>query len=280
MNIAARGGQPQWRRVTHTLPGRSYARRMPPAGEFPTRDVDASKELGHKGDSDRPRRGERDWGGPSTSLILVRHGQVESDVEGTPMPLHNGHGNPSLSAIGRHQAELVAPRLAALGPDAIYASCLHRAAQSAEPLAALTGISPVADPDLREVFLGEWEAGVYRRKLAEGHPLVTEIFHQQRWDLIPGAERHEDFSERVERLVRRITSAHEGETVVLFTHAGFVAEILARATGSQRFAFIGSDNASVSELLVAQGRRVLRRFNDISHLELGSQASRRIPSQI
>ena len=35
----------------------------------------------------------------------------------------------------------------------------------------------------------------------------------------------------------------------------------------KRFAFVGADNASISELVVHDGRQVLRRFNDTAHLD-------------
>jgi glucosyl-3-phosphoglycerate phosphatase len=62
-----------------------------------------------------------------------------------------------LNEIGQQQAAAAARYLAALEPDAIYASDLTRATQTAAELAQLTGLSVKLDADLRERFGGAWE---------------------------------------------------------------------------------------------------------------------------
>ena len=44
------------------------------------------------------------------------------------------------------------------------------------------------------------------------------------------------------------------------------ARLLAQATDSAPFAFLGADNASISKLVVTEERWVLRGYNDIAHL--------------
>src|SRR3546814_20869591 len=58
--------------------------------------------------------------------------------------------------------------------DAIYVSTLRRTAETAAALAAALGVTPVVDPDLREVHLGEWEGGLFRQKIAEGDPIAVD----------------------------------------------------------------------------------------------------------
>jgi hypothetical protein len=41
---------------------------------------------------------------------------------------------------------------------------------------------------------------------------------------------------------------------------------LHRVTSSRRFAFSGSDNASISEVVALPDRIILRRYNDVAHL--------------
>src|SRR6476620_9810683 len=98
----------------------------------------------------------------STELLLVRHGESEPAVEGQPFELLNGQGDPALSPEGAAEAELVGERLESEHIDAIYVSTLRRTAETAAPLARRIGITPVPDDDLREVFLGEWEGGIFR----------------------------------------------------------------------------------------------------------------------
>ena len=64
----------------------------------------------------------------STDILLIRHGQSEPYVPGTPFPLVEGHADPALTPAGQEQAALLAERLATTGIDAIYVSTLRRTA--------------------------------------------------------------------------------------------------------------------------------------------------------
>jgi probable phosphoglycerate mutase len=203
----------------------------------------------------------------ATEILLVRHGESEAAVAGQTFDLLDGQGDPALSPEGAAEAELVCARLASEQVDAIYVTTLRRTAETAAPLAKRLGITPVAEGDLREVFLGEWEGGGFRAHVADRHPTAVRMFVEQRWDVIPGAESTESFSARVRTALERIASAHRDQRVVVFAHGGTIGEILAQATGSKPFAFLGADNASISHIVVTEDRWVLRRFNDTSHLQ-------------
>jgi probable phosphoglycerate mutase len=203
----------------------------------------------------------------ATEIVLVRHGQSEAVTEGEELPLVDGHGDPALSAEGQRQAELVGERLSTERVDAIYVSTLRRTTETAAPLAARLGLSPVVDPDLREVFLGEWEGGLFRQKVADRDPIALRMFAEQRWDVIPGAESSEALGARLRAAIERIVAAHADQRVVVVSHGGAIGEILRQATNSDPWAFVGADNASISHLVVNGDGWRLRRFNDCSHLE-------------
>ncbi|MQY04759.1 hypothetical protein ACRB68_28210 [Actinomadura sp. RB68] len=61
-------------------------------------------------------------------------------------------------------------RLAGERVDAVYVTPLRRTHQSAAPLALALGVEPVVEDGLREVHLGEWEGGAFRRMVAENAP--------------------------------------------------------------------------------------------------------------
>lgn len=185
---------------------------------------------------------------------------------GDPFPLVDGHGDPELAPDGLAQAQRVADRLAGERIDAVYVTTLRRTAQTAAPLAAALGLTPRVAPDLREVHLGEWEGGLFRKRVAEGHPLAVRMRAEERWDVIPGAESTETLSARVRGAVRRIAADHPDQRVAVFTHGGVIGQILADATGSRPFAFVGCDNGALSEIVVTDGRWLVRRYNDINHL--------------
>ncbi len=203
----------------------------------------------------------------ATDILLVRHGESEPADPDVPFPLVDGRGDPALSPLGLEQAARIADRLAADHIDAIYVTNLRRTAETAAPLAARLGIVPGVEPDLAEVYLGEWEGGVYRQRISEGDPRGPLVLEQERWDVIPGAESNESVANRVGSAIERLALRHPDERIVCFAHGGTIGAALALATGSRPFAFIGSDNGAVSAVVVAGKRWVLRGFNDRSHLE-------------
>lgn len=206
----------------------------------------------------------------STELFLVRHGESEPAVPGQAFALVDGHGDPALAPDGRDQAERVGERLADQQIDAIYVTNLRRTAETAQPLAERLGLTPVVEPELREVHLGEWEGGLFRQRMAEGHPVAQRMVAEERWDIIPGAESQEAFASRVRGAITRIVVAHPDQRVAVFSHGGVIGELLSQAAGGGRaFAFIGCDNGSISHLVAVGQRWVVRRFNDTAHLQAG-----------
>lgn len=202
----------------------------------------------------------------STELYLVRHGASADAVEGEDFELIEGQGDPPLSAIGREQAELVSERLARQTFDAVYVTTLRRTAETAAPFIRLTGLAPRVEPDLREVFLGEWEGGLFRQKVVDADPVAVRMLAEERWDVVPGAESTEAFSARIRGAIERIATSHPDARVVAFSHGAAIGEALAQATGSRPFAFLMSDNTAISRLVLTPERWILRGFNDTAHL--------------
>jgi probable phosphoglycerate mutase len=200
-------------------------------------------------------------------LYLVRHGASADAVEGEEFELLEGQGDPPLSDIGREQAELVADRLVRHSFAALYVTTLRRTAETAAPLVRLTGLTPLVEPDLREVFLGEWEGGQFRQKVADADPVAVRMMTEERWDVVPGGESPVAFATRVRNAVERIAAAHPDSRVVAFSHGAAIAQVLAQATGSRPFAFLMSDNTAIARLVLTPERWVLRGFNDTAHLQ-------------
>ncbi|SFB52478.1 probable phosphoglycerate mutase [Amycolatopsis marina] len=228
---------------------------MPAASESPS----PSAEVEYRQSRFRPPAG-------ATEFLLVRHGESAPARASAPFPLVEGQGDPDLAPQGRQQAERVGARLAAEHVDALYVTTLRRTVQTAEPLARRLGLVPQVEANLREVHLGEWEGGLFRKHVAENHPIARRVRAEQRWDLIPGAEEANAFAERVRAGVQHLADTHPGQRLAVFTHGGVIGQVLALATGSQPFAFVGADNGSVSEVVVADGVWIVRRFNDTAHL--------------
>lgn len=207
----------------------------------------------------------------ATSILLVRHGESVPARPDVPFPLVGGHGDPELDPRGIEQAERVGARLRnpRFGEKlaAIYVTNLRRTAQTAAPLAAALSMEPRVEADLREVFLGEWEGGLYRIRILEGGPVARRLMQEGRWDVIPGAEPDETFVGRIRAAIARIAAAHPDEMVAVFTHGGVIGRVMAEATGASALSFAGAANASVSEIIVMSDRWAVRSYNDTAHLE-------------
>ena len=84
---------------------------------------------------------------PNTELILVRHGETEWNSEHRVQ----GYTDIPLSGRGREQAARLGLRLAREPIRALYASDLSRAVQTAEPAAALLGLTVANKPSVTPV---------------------------------------------------------------------------------------------------------------------------------
>jgi 2,3-bisphosphoglycerate-dependent phosphoglycerate mutase len=67
--------------------------------------------------------------------------------------------------------------------------------------------------------------------------------------------------------VRRLAAAHPDQRLAVVAHGGVIGQALALAAASRPFAFLGADNASISRLVVAGDRWIVRGFNDTAHLD-------------
>lgn len=204
----------------------------------------------------------------ATEILLVRHGESSPLVEGDTFPLVGGHSDPPLAPDGHIQAVQVADRLIATGERiaAIYVTTLTRTHQTAAPLAERLGLEPIVEADLREVFLGDWEGGEFRHRVADEDPIAVKLFETGRWDVIPNGEPSAAFEGRVRAGIERIAAAHPDQLVVAVVHGGVIGQVMNIAADTTGFRFGGADNASITHIVVEADRWRLRCFNDTSHL--------------
>jgi probable phosphoglycerate mutase len=230
---------------------------------------DGSRSTVDTDPADNREFGQRPWAVPATAteIILVRHGQSAAFVESSPFVLVDGQGDPPLSDLGHQQAGQVAARLAELEIAAIYATTLRRTVQTANPLAERLGLEIGIESDLREVHLGEWEGGYFRKMAAEAHPAFAEMDATQDWGAIPGAETSASLRSRVRSALTRLHLRHPGERIVVVSHGGAIGAALAEATGATSLAFSSTDNASIARLVILGDRWIVRSYNDTGHLE-------------
>jgi broad specificity phosphatase PhoE len=205
--------------------------------------------------------------GSETTLILVRHGETEWNLNGRIQ----GHSDSALTALGGEQGRRVAERLSGEKIAAVYASPVGRARDTGELIAAPHGLTVQLVEDLRERCYGCFE-GLTVGEIAEHDDpaLARWLPHPAREQLAPpGGETQPEMSRRVLAALRRIAARHPGETVVIATHGGpiksAVFAILDIPITSWHRTWIS--NGSLTTLRGTPDELRVACFNDTCHLD-------------
>ncbi|HJQ74049.1 MAG TPA: histidine phosphatase family protein [Gaiellaceae bacterium] len=147
-----------------------------------------------------------------TTLLLVRHGETDWNADGRLQ----GQTDRPLSEFGRRQARQLADELAAEELEAIYASDLSRARETAEIVGERLGLPVVLDADLREKDWGTWEG-------------LTSVERERVEFVGESTQAHQD---RILRALRRISERHPGDgRVLVVTHGGSMRRVQTAALG-------------------------------------------------
>lgn len=203
-----------------------------------------------------------------TRLIMIRHGVTTWNSERR----FQGQIDIPLSPEGEQQVQLLGQRFQADGPvHALYSSDLRRTWQTAEPIAAATGLPVLPEPGLRERAFGAFE-GLTLEEILRDHEEPYRRWRARELDYaVPGGgEPLRLFFERVSGTMQRIANRHPGQRIVLVTHGG-VLDCAYRATGTLALTDPQRPdihNTSVNVIDWADGRFELRSWGDLSHLTL------------
>jgi probable phosphoglycerate mutase len=212
-----------------------------------------------------------------TKLVLIRHGEAQSYLDGV---VGGDRGCTGLSDLGRRQATALRDRLARTGElgevDALYASSLPRAIETADVIAPALGDLPVkVERDVREFDPGPEADGRTWEDIEREYP-------RELWDpyrpRVPGAESWAGFGVRVGAALRDIASRHDG-TVVVACHGGVIEQSVVSFFGLPLNGDLSSfhiANTSITEWARLgpdadtwrpAGDWRLIRLNDAAHLE-------------
>ena len=144
-----------------------------------------------------------------TRILLARHGETDWNREGR----WQGHSDQPLNATGIAQAEALGRRLAGEKLDAVYASDLRRATETAAHVTRETGLEAILTPGLREVDVGDL-AGLDRAEAGRRYPEWYTQWREGTDDRYPGGERFADLHKRALVAFDRIADRHAGGTAV------------------------------------------------------------------
>ncbi|MEU9914785.1 bifunctional RNase H/acid phosphatase [Streptomyces sp. NPDC051001] len=208
-----------------------------------------------------------DMGAPAT-FVLLRHGETPL----TPQKRFSGSGgtDPSLSDVGREQAERVAAALARRGTvQEILASPLTRTRETAAAVAERLGLDVTVEDGLRETDFGAWE-GLTFAEVRERYPDDLNT-----WLSDPDAEPTgggESFAATATRIAAtrdKLVAAYAGRTVLLVTHVTPIKTFVRLALGAPPESLFRMELSAASLSAVAyyaDGNASVRLFNDTSHL--------------
>lgn len=159
-----------------------------------------------------------------TRIFLVRHGATDWNVTKRAQ----GQADVPMTSLGYEQAEAAAERLEDERIDAVYASDLQRASETAKAIARRKGLEVNLDPRLREIDQGDWTG------------LSSDEIHARwpdRWGMArhytarPGGESPRQVRERALAAIKDIVRAHPDQQVVVCSHGGTIRWVAAETLG-------------------------------------------------
>lgn len=205
-----------------------------------------------------------------TKLILIRHGETAWNAERRLQ----GHIDIGLNDQGLRQARALAQALADTPMDAIVASDLQRAAQTAEAVASRRGMAVQQDAALRERCYGRFEGLLYA-DIAAAYPGEFAAWQARDVDAVmpPGERPAESFRQFYTRAVaglRYWAAAYSGGTIAVVAHGGVLECAYRAALGlaldtPRDFPVL---NASINRLSVDDGVIALQSWGEVAHLAL------------
>jgi len=197
--------------------------------------------------------------GPKPTLILlVRHGQTPTTGKLLPGRAPGLH----LADTGRTQAEAAAARIAAVkSVDAVYASPLERARETAAPIAKAVGQKVRIDRGLLECDFGEWTGAELSALMKL--PAWTTVQRSPSTFRFPGGESFTEMQTRIVSALDRIVAAHPGGTVVCVSHADPIKAAVAHAMGTHidLFQRIVISTCSISAVAYSVGGPIVLTVN-------------------
>ncbi|GAC1314948.1 MAG: histidine phosphatase family protein [Acidimicrobiales bacterium] len=200
---------------------------------------------------------------PSTLILYVRHGQTPTTGKVLPGRAAGLH----LAEQGVAQADAVAARIASLKKiDAVYASPLERARETAAPIAAARGLKVKVERGLLECDFGAW-TGAELKALSK----LPEWATVQRYPSgfrFPDGESFVEMSARICATAVNLTARHPGGVVVAVSHADPIKAAVADALGTHLDLFqrIVISTCSVTAITYGPGGPAVLTVNDTGDL--------------
>lgn len=168
---------------------------------------------------------------------------------------------------------MTADALCREGINAIYASDLLRAMQTAEPLAEMTGLEINATPDLRERNVGVLQGLTFDESKVAYPDDFYALVNRQVHHVITDGESYSQLLDRSSSKLNEILRDHVGERVAIFSHTGVLCFLSLYLLGAIRrdtkqTPWLVTSNCGINRFEI-RGRRNVRviALNDTRHLQ-------------
>jgi 2,3-bisphosphoglycerate-dependent phosphoglycerate mutase len=192
-------------------------------------------------------------------LLLVRHAlPVRREMV-------EGPADPELSPDGLAQAEHLATYLSSEHLDAIYASPLRRAYQTAEAIAATRAMTVGVCDEVAEFDRLSGNYIPTEQLKAENDPRYHAVINGQ-WDT--EEETATEFRARVVSAIERMITTHPGQRIAVVCHGGVINGYLCHVLGLiNPRGFFYPNYTSINRVAAARGGiRSIVTINETSHL--------------
>ena len=199
-----------------------------------------------------------------TGLILARHGETVWNVE----KIYRGRADVNLDEVGVKQAGLLGKYLSNWELEAIYSSPLRRAIDTANIIARYQNIGVHIAEGLIDFDYGELQS-LPEQEAKRLYPTIHNEWHNNPHKVkMPGGESLEDVKRRAIEVVNDVLSKYQG-SIVLVAHRVVNKILICSLLGLNNSYFwnIKQDVGGITIFNYADGRFVLTRHNDISHLK-------------
>ncbi|MBY0574394.1 MAG: histidine phosphatase family protein [Undibacterium sp.] len=213
-----------------------------------------------------------------TEILIIRHGETAWNT----VRRLQGYTDIPLNAHGRRQAKALAAQLQAEKLDAIIASDLQRAVQTAGEIARLQGLPTRIDKDLRERCFGGFEGKLYS-ELPEIYPVEYAHWRLRDPDFrFPAStedpqyigESLSEFHQRAMRALIHYATQFQDKKIAIVTHGGVLECAYREAKNLPLDAEreVKLHNAGINRFVFEAGRLSLVSYGEIAHLEIAQAA--------
>jgi 2,3-bisphosphoglycerate-dependent phosphoglycerate mutase len=193
-------------------------------------------------------------------LLIIRHALP------VRRELTEGIADPELAPEGLLQAEHLAKYLATEKIDAVYASPLRRAQQTAAPLAALQKVPVTLIDDVAEWDRNSNEYVPVEELKATNDPRWQAMLRGE-WN-VP-EESADEFNKRTIGAVDKLIDLHSGHRIAIVCHGGVINAYLTYILGLSNYqqGFFYPNYTSIHRVAAARsGERSIVTINETSHL--------------